>query len=172
MAIAPSDIVLVLPEFNSEDMFRKVGGLHTTKEVDNGVDSVFLPGTIVGDDSSDSYRYQYRKVFIKNKSGYPLYNSRVWGYNVKACNFVKFTPERDVNGVVKIDGSEAIKDYTTRPSMWDYNFTECHSDNPLIIGNMSDGQGIGLWLEQKIPKNSSEIPSDNFRIGFNWTDTL
>lgn len=172
MSLDPSDVMLVLPEYNPGDVFRKVGGYHTNGEVGSSVDDLFQPGTILGSDASDANSYQYRKAFLKNKSGKTLFNCKVWGQNVKSCNYIKFSLERNLFGTVIQNGSEVIKDYRTPPSMFDYIYTECGSTLAQSIGVMSDLSGQGIWFRMQIPKNSSDIATDTFNLGFEGTETI
>lgn len=173
MSLVPSDVMLVLPEYNPGDMFRKVGGFHTDSPVESDVDSLFQPGTILDSESSDTDFFQYRKVFVKNFSGKPLYGCKIWGQNVKSCNYIKFALERDILGTVILQGSEVIKDYTVAPSIYGYSYTECGSALAQLVGNggvMSDLCGQGVWLRLQIPKNASDIATDTFNLGFEGTE--
>jgi len=173
MSLDPSDVMLVLPEYNPGDVFRKVGGFHTNSLIESDVDSLFQPGTILDDESSDTNAYQYRKVFVKNFSGKPLYGCKIWGQNVKSCNYVKFALERNVLGSVILEGSEVVRNYTIAPSLFNYSYTECGSDLAQLVGNgglMSEMSGQGIWLRMMIPKNSSDIGTDTFNLGFEGTE--
>jgi hypothetical protein len=173
MSLDPSDVMLVLPEYNPGDVYRKVGGFHSNLQINSEVDSLFQPGTIFDDEASDTDSYQYRKAFVKNFSGKPLYNCKVWGQNVKSCNYIKFALERNINGVVTLEGSEVIKDYRTVPSIYNYGYTECGSDLAQFVGNggiMSDLTGQGIWLRMQIPRNASNIATDTFNLGFEGTE--
>jgi hypothetical protein len=173
MSLVPSDVMLVLPEYNPGDVFRKVGGFHSNSQIFSDVDSLFQPGTILDNDASDTNSFQYRKMFVKNFSGKPLYSCKVWGQNVKLCNYIKFALERSVLGIVILEGSEVTKDYRTAPSIYNYSYTECGSDFAQLIGNggvMSDLTGQGIWLRMQIPKNASDIATDIFNLGFEGTE--
>ncbi len=176
MAIDPSDVQLVYPEFQSPDIFQKVGGFRTFRQTESEVDSIFLPGCIVGSDSSDSYRDQYRKVFLKNFSEVSLYRVKVYGYNFNSNNIVKFALEKDDNQTPKIDGSESIKTYLIEPKTFGvYDWTECHSDAAMDIGNggiLLSGEAQGIWLRQRCLKNSTEIPTDTFKLGIQYSESL
>jgi hypothetical protein len=173
MPLVPSDVLLVLPEYNPGDVYRKVGGFHSNSLINSDVDSLFQPGTILDDESSDTYSYQYRKAFMKNFSGKTLHNCKVWGLNVKSCNYIKFALERDILGTVILDGSEVVKDYRTTPSIYGYSFIECASDSAVFVGNggvMSDLSAQGIWFRMQIPVNASDIATDTFNLGFEGTE--
>jgi len=173
MSLVPSDVMLVLPEYNPGDVFRKVGGVHTNAEIGSIVDGLFQPGIIYESEASDTNSYQYRKAFMKNKSGKTLFNCKIWGQNIKSCNYVKFSLERDIFGTVIQNGSEVIQNYRTIPSLYNHQYTECGSASAQLIGGggiMSDLCAQGIWLRMQIPKNSSDIATDTFRIGFEGTE--
>ena len=176
MTVAASDIQIVHAEFHPVDMFRKEGGYHTSQEISDIVDSVFQPGVILESDASDIETLQYRKVFAKNLSGESIYHVKVYGFNNKTTNYVKFALERDILGNIKINGSEVIKDYKTAPRFTsDLSFTEIVDPNDALdIGNsgkLSDLDAQGIWLKMTIPRNVSDLASDEFCLGVNWTET-
>lgn len=175
MSVAPSDIQLVYPKLNAEDVFRRVGGYHTNVELDSEVNALFQPGMILDSDASDDYYYQYRKAFVKNNSGQTVFGCRVWGFNTKSSNYMKFALERDIHSEIKVDGSDTIKDYTTAPSIYTYEYTEVHSDESMLIGSegcgiLSDGSAQGIWIRLQIPKDGDEIATDTFNFGFEYTE--
>ncbi len=175
MAVDPSDVQLVYPESQSLDIFGKVGGFRTNRQTESEVDSVFLPGCIVGSDSSEDYRDQYRKVYLKNFSDVPIYRVKVYGFNFNSNNIVKFALEKDDSQLPKIDGSEIIKDYLTAPRTFGtYDWIERHSDTATEIGNggiLLSGEGQGIWLRQRCLKNASELPTDTFELGIQYSES-
>jgi hypothetical protein len=175
MSINLSDVVVVHTEYHPADMYRKVGGYHTSQKVSDLVDSVFQPGVIIPTDISESSTLQFRKVALKNLSSQPMYHVKVYGFNNKNANYVKFALERDILGDVIVDGSEVIKDYRTAPKFTsDTCFKEIGSEGGAEeIGNggtLSELSGQGIWLKMEIPKNVSDIASDQFCIGAIWTE--
>lgn len=174
MAVNPSDVQLVYPEFHAPDIYQRVGGFHTQEPVESDVDSILLPGCIVGSDSSDSYRDQYRKIFLKNFSSSNIYQVKVYGFNVNSNAIVKFALEMGNGQYPKIDGSEVVRTYLIEPRTFgDYVWTECHSDDAMDIGNggiLLSGEAQGIWLRQRHLKNASEIASDVFRIGVQYSE--
>jgi hypothetical protein len=169
-----SDLALVLPQYHTLDMFRKEGGFHTSTKITSEVDSLFLPGIIVGSDSSEAVRYQHRKAFLKNISADKVFYCKVYGFNVKKNNVIKWALEKNITQQPVIDGSETIKDYLTAPSLFgSYSWTELQSDHAIEIGNhgiLSEGRGQGIWFRQACLKNMSDIASDHFQFGIFWSE--
>ena len=174
MLFQASDLKLVLPLYHAPDMFQKEGGPATNQQVVSEVDSLFLPGTIVGSDSSETVRYQYRKCFVKNTGRGFIGACRVYGFNVKSNNIVKFALESH-QGFPILDGSETISNYLTQPVLSDpYQFTERFSNQGVTIGNsgiLSSGRGQGIWMRQAIPRNFAADASDHFQFGL-WYKVL
>ena len=166
------NVLLTLAEFNPDDDESAVGGFHTLLEITTEVNSVFQPGFVPPTDFPTTVIDQYRKVYWRNERGNTLAGVKVYGFNVKNNNIVKFALEKDIGGTVIIQGSETIKDYLTAPGLFsDYAFTEVQSDDALLIGNtgvLGTSQGQGIWFRQKIDKNESDDASDNFRLGVNF----
>jgi hypothetical protein len=55
----------------------------------------------------------------------------------------------------------------------DYIFTELQSDEAIDIGNggvFDPGQRQGIWLRMRIPRDASELASDDFVFGILYTD--
>ncbi len=169
-----SDLALVLPQFHTTDMYRKEGGYHTSILITSDVDSLFLPGIIVGSDASESVRYQHRKMFVKNLSNSHRYFVKVYGFNTKNNGVIKWALEKGQDQTARINGSEAIKDYLTAPSLYgSYVFTELNSDHAILVGSsglLRSGQAQGVWLRQGCLKNSSDIASDDFFFGILWSE--
>lgn len=173
MSFSASDLAIVLPQFHAADMYVKEGGYHSNEVINSDVDSVFLPGIIDGSDSSESVRYQHRKVFVKNLSDRHVY-CKVYGYNVKRNGIIKFALEKGPDRLPMIEGSESIKNYRTAPNLYsEYNWTECQSDQAMEIGNggiLSEGQGQGIWMRQACLKNISDDASDHWLFGLKYSD--
>jgi len=168
-----SEIIFVLPEFHPMDMYRKVGGFHTGEEISDEVDDLFQPGIILGSDASESQTEQYRKGFIKNVSERTLTSVKVYGFNTKGNNYIKFALEKDLTQLPKLDGSEVIKDYRTKPDFFgDYNFTEITDEvSAMLIGSggvLNPSQGQGIWFRMALLKNVSDLASDEFKLGVTW----
>lgn len=172
--LVSSDLGIVLPQFHTIDMFSKEGGFHTSRTIASDVTSVFLPGIIVGSDSSETVRYQHRKVFLKNLSRKSVYYCKVYGFNTRNNGLVKMALEKGQNQLPLIDGSEVVSTYLNPPGLWgSYAFTEFYSNQSVLIGNngiLSAGRGQGIWLRQQCLKNISDYASDLFQIGILWSE--
>lgn len=75
-----------------------------------------MPGAIFPSDFSDTSYFQFRKVFMKNT--HPtirLSNAKIFGFNVKQSNIVKFALEKGPDGSPILDGSETTKNYLQPP---------------------------------------------------------
>lgn len=173
--INASDMAIVLPELQPQDVFSKVGGNSSNVDISSDVDNVFQPGVVFGSDSSDNYYYQYRKVFLKNFSTKTATRTRVYGYNVKNNNIVKFALEKDIIGNTIIDGSDLISNYRIEPGLINpYQFTEIinPSDGFLVGGDgeLPPDSAQGIWLRMMILKNISDCASEQFVLGYTWSD--
>jgi hypothetical protein len=171
----PSDIAIVLPEKNPADIFRKVGGKATSVGLSSEVDFVFQPGLVYESDSSDEFYDQYRKLFLRNLSETAIARSvKLYGYNTRSNTIIKFSLEKNTDGIAIVDGSEEIANYLTPPGVVsDYVFTELQSDEAIDIGNsgvLDPGQRQGIWLRMRIPRDASELASDDFVFGILYTD--
>jgi len=177
MTILESDLALVHAEYNPVDVFSRVGGKNSRNLLASDVDAVFQPGVILGSDASDSYTYQYRKLHLLNRTATKTFGSvKIYGFNVKRNNIVKFALEKNIEDDVVIDGSDMIGNYRQTPGIVnDYSFTEVDSDAALDIGNggiLPPLSAQGIWLRMMIPKNYSDCDtgSEQFSIGYMGSD--
>jgi len=163
-----SKIILSIAEFNPEDALRRVGGFETLVEIESDVIDVFQPGWKAPSDFPTDTFDQYRKVFWRNETGETLSDCKVYGF------IVKIALEKDISGSPLINGSEVIQDYQTTPSLFgDYNFLELQQVDAILIGNsgvLKHQEGQGVWLRQRITKTTVIDPSDEFRMGFLFTE--
>jgi len=171
-----SKIILSIAEFNPEDAVRKVGGFHTLISITSDVDDVFQPGWRAPSDFPTDTFDQYRKVFWRNETGETLIGCKAYGFNVKSTKNVKFALEKGQNQLPKIDGSEAIQNYQITPTLFgDYHFTELLQGDAADIGNsgvLRHQEGQGIWLRQRITKTTVLDPSDEFLVGFIFSDSV
>lgn len=167
----PDDVYLSFPEFHAQDMYAKVGGFRSKRKIGTTVDSVFLPGSIVDPDSSESSRIQYRKLCLYNSEDNTFRKCKLFGYNVKNNSIIKFALEKGLNGYPLLNSSEAIKNYRTSPHLYsEYDFTEISSEGSLNFSDLGPGDFQGVWLKQECLKDMSEDSSDHFKIGFMFSE--
>ena len=171
-----SKLILALSEFNPLDSQNKVGGFRTLIPVDTEVDTVFQPGFIPPSDFPTTTIDQYRKIFVVNETGSVLDGVKIYGHNLKATNIMKFALEKGLDQLAKLDGSEAIANYLTAPTLFgEYDFTELFSPDARLVGNsgvMLNKESQGIWLRQRIQIGDTPDPSDCFLIGIIGSDTM
>lgn len=171
-----SKIILSISEFNPEDAVRKVGGFHTLVPIQSDVDDVFQPGWKPPSDFPTDTFDQFRKVFWRNETGEILLGCKVYGFNVKSSSNVKFALEKGQDQLPKINGSEAIQNYQTIPTLFgDYHFTELQQADAADAGNsgrIEHQEGQGIWLRQRMTKTTVIDPSDEFLVGFTFESSV
>jgi len=162
---------MINAEYNSPDHENKIGGRHGYAVLGSSdVDSVFVPGMIKGSDFSDTDYYQYIKTFIYNKHiSDSSYNTKIYGYNTKRNNIVKFALEKGPDSGPIINGDETVKNRTVAPSLYgSYDFTELHSDGAVSCGNSGTlvaRSAQGVWLRMECNRSDTEDALDSFYIG-------
>jgi len=169
-----SKIILSIAELNPEDTIRRVGGFHTLLQVRSDVDDVFQPGWCAPSDFPTDTFDQYRKVFWRNETGETLIGCKIYGFNVTGTN-IKFAIEKDLAQDHLINGSEVTQNYQTPPQLYgEYVYTELQAVDARLIGNagvLQHQEGQGIWLRQRITTATICNPSDEFIVGFVFSDT-
>ena len=168
MAVTADDILLKVAELNPPNHSTLVGGVNSSFDVDGSdVAGTFMPGVIYPSDFSDTLYQQYRKVFLYNNNETDTaVNAKVYGYNVKRNNIVKFAIEKDNSGK-RIDGDETTKNALTAPNLFgDYNWTEVHSDQAILFkNNWAPRTSQGIWLRMRLSETRNADSFDQFRLG-------
>lgn len=169
-----SKIILTIAEFHPDDQVRKVGGFHTLNQINSEVDDVFQPGWQAPSDFPTDTFDQYRKVFWRNETGGSLFGCKFYGFNVKGSGIVKMALEKGPGELAIINGSEAVKNYQTRPALFvEYQFTELQFADAQLGGNfglLRRSEGQGIWLRQRIATGTVLDPSDEFTLGIRFLD--
>lgn len=154
MAVGPDNILLVHAEYNPPDHVNKVGGSFALEQVKGSdVIDLFMPGMIFPSDFSDTFYFQYRKVFLYNNGmGGSDGVNKVYGFNLKNNNIIKFAIEKSQDQSPRLNGDETIKNAKTSPNLFgEYAYTEVQSDEALVFntGSWNSGTGQGIWLRMR-----------------------
>lgn len=155
-----SDLVLKKTKYSPEDFENIVGGVSNQEGIDStDVESVFMPGMIPISDLGLDYIDQYAKVHVYNTNQYETVTGvKIYGYNVKNTNIVKFALEKNV-------GEEVLNRMQPPYGYSESDWLELSDIDAVELGDIEGNKSKGVWLRMRCSLGDEQDPLDEFLLG-------